>query len=121
MLHWGGLAALATVLATFVVYVSRAVPPAVPFEDLPKYWTLPADQYVAATGAPTGWHWLGRLHQGDYLTFVGVAMLALLAAVCYLRVLPIYLRNGDYVYAAIALVEVAVIALAASGLVGARH
>ena len=43
---------------------------------------------MAATGAPTGWRWLGFLGKGDYLSFIGVAALASISIVCYARMIP---------------------------------
>jgi hypothetical protein len=76
---------------------------------------------VAATGAPTGWSWLGRLRNADYANFLGIAMLCLVTIVCYVRVLPLLLRSGERMLAALALAQVLVLAAAASGLLAAAH
>jgi hypothetical protein len=63
-----------------------------------------------------GWSWLHRLGKGDYLNFIGVALLAGLTIVCYLAIIPTFLRKKDTAYLVIAIVEVVVLTLAASGL-----
>jgi hypothetical protein len=64
----------------------------------------------------TGWTWLGRLGKADFLNFIGVVFLAGVTIVCYGRIIPILFRKKDTVYGVIAALEVAVLVLAASGL-----
>jgi uncharacterized membrane protein len=115
-----GLSMLALVLG-FVLYLGGLVSPLVPIAALPRYWGLSAEHYLAATGLPRGWGWLGLVGHGDILNFLGIAMLAGLTIVCYLAVLPAFLRKGDRVYSAIIVLALAVLLLAASGLVAAGH
>lgn len=110
---WLGLAIL---VITFFVYISGVLPTYVPIDDLPKYWTMRVHDFNVALNAPTGWGWLGLVGRGDYLNFVGIAMLSGLTILCYLVILPILFRKKDTAYAVIAIVEVLVLALAASGL-----
>lgn len=102
-------------LATFAIYVSGLVTPHVPVADLPRYWSLPVREYLAATGIHPGWSWVGMLGRGDFLNFLGIAFLAGVAIVCYLAVAPVFFRKKDRIYGWLALVEVAVLMLAASG------
>lgn len=120
---------LVVLLVTFALYVSGAVAPAVPLEELPRYWTLPVHEYLEAVNAAhlhhdhtiTGWAWLSVLHRSDYLNFVGIALLAGVTVVCFLGIIPTLLRKRDRVYATMAAVEVVVLTLAASGLLAAGH
>ena len=111
----------ATLLASFLLYLSRLVPPGIPPEKLPQYWSLPVTEYVAITGAPTGWSWIFRLGEGDLLNFVGVAVLAITTILCQARVLPHFARTGQRALALIALAQVALLAAAASGLIFTVH
>jgi hypothetical protein len=110
---WLGLAIL---IITFFVYISGVMPAFVPIDDLPKYWTMRVHDFNTALNAPTGWHWTSFVGKGDYLNFVGIAILSGLTILCYLVILPILLRKKDTAYVVIAIVEVLVLALAASGL-----
>jgi hypothetical protein len=120
-LDYGTRVGFVVLVGTFFAYVFGLVPAAIDLDDLPKYWRLPVDEYLAATGAPTGWGWVKRLGSGDYLNFLGVAILGGVTIVCYLRLLPALLAKGDRVYAAICAIEIVVLAVAAAGLVGAGH
>jgi hypothetical protein len=101
---------------TFLIYLSGALTPYVPVKDLPSYWRLPVKTYLAVTGIHTGWTWLGMLGKGDFLNFTGIAFLAGVTIACYIRIIPILFRKKDTVYAVLAICEVLVLTLAASGL-----
>jgi len=108
-------------VASFVVYVTGLVPPGIAHADLPRYWSLPVTEYLAATGAPSGWAWIARLGESDLLNFVGVAMLGTVTILCYARILAVFVRARERALAAICIAEIVVLAIAASGLVGAGH
>ncbi len=110
---WFGLALL---IVTFFVYISGVLPSFVPINDLPKYWTMRVHDFNVALHAPTGWGWAPLVGNGDYLNFVGIAILSGLTILCYLVILPILVRKKDTPYIFIAIAEVLVLALAASGL-----
>jgi len=108
-LEVGTRVSFAVLMATFAVHVSGLLDPLVPHEELVRLWALPVDRYVEATGAPTGWGWLGLLGKGDYLNFVGIAALASITIVCYARIIPVLPR----LQAAFAIVQVVVLLAAA--------
>ena len=109
-------------LVTFAVYMSGILQPAVPLQEVSKYWGLSVHDYLVATGIQPGWAWLRLLNKGDFLNFLGIAFLAGVTVICYIRIIPILLRKKDTVYAILAMVEVLVLCLAASGLLkGGGH
>ena len=108
-------------VVSFVVYLTGLVPPGIAPETLPRYWGMPVHDYVKLTGAPTGWSWLRRLGESDLLNFVGVAILGSTTLVCFLRLLPVFLRSRERILAAICVAELLVLAAAASGMVFSTH
>ena len=106
---------------TFILYVFGFSTPKIPLSELSTYWSMSAYQVSASVGVGTGWNWLSLVGHGDYLNFLGIAFLAGLTIVCYLRVLPFSLRRKDFVFSAILTLEVAVLSLAASGLLTFDH
>jgi hypothetical protein len=108
-------------IATFAAYALGLVQPQVELTRLPQVWGLSAERYQALTGAPTGWGWLGLLHKGDYLNLLAVSVLSLITVVCYLRILPIHLRRGERLMAAMIFVQVVVLLVAASGALAGGH
>jgi hypothetical protein len=107
---------LAAVIVSFVVYLGGLLPVTIPPARLPEVWGLPVKQYLAVTGAPSGWQWLHRLNQGDVLNFAGVALLASVTIACYARAVIGLMRAGERVYAVIAFVQLVVLLVAASGI-----
>lgn len=121
---WVGLALL---VVTFVLYISGVLPSYVPIEKLSEipqgsnvpYWGMRAHEFNQAFNVPMGWGWTSLVGKGDYLNFVGIAILGGLSILCYLVILPILIRKKDTAYVVIAIVEVLVLALAASGILKA--
>ena len=120
---------LLTLLVTFALYVSGVVSPAVPVDELPRYWVMSVHEYLEAVNHDhlhlehpvDGWGWLSLLGRSDYLNFVGIAILSLITIVCYVRIVPTLLRKRDYVFSAIAVLEAAILTLAASGVLTVGH
>jgi hypothetical protein len=93
--------------------------PHVPVNDLPHYWSMSVKDYLKATDIHTGWSWLYMLGKGDFLNFMGIAFLSAVTIFCYLRIIPILFRKKDTVYGILAIIEVLVLVLAASGILKA--
>jgi hypothetical protein len=121
LLDWGNRVGLALLLVSFVLYGAGALPPHVPLDRLPQLWVHPVERYLALTGSPTGWSWLTQLHRGDLLGLAGIAVLAGCSVVCLVAVALVYRRSGDRIYPLLCAAEIAVLLLAASGLIGAGH
>jgi len=69
-----------------------------------------------------GWNWLKNISKGDYMNFVGIAILAGLTIACYLAIIPTLMRKKDTAYLILAIAEVLVLTLAASGILkGGGH
>jgi hypothetical protein len=121
VLQIGSWAGLVMLIASFVAYVSGALSPLIPLTDLPKYWGLSAQEFVAATHQPTGWAWLEQLDRADIANLAPIAFLAGVSGLCSLAVLPQFLRRGDTMHAMILLLQIAVLVLAASNVVAIAH
>ena len=116
VLNIGMWLGLAIMIVTFIIYLSGLLPSYVAIDDLPKYWTMRVHDFNVALNAPTGWHWVSLVGKGDYLNFVGIAMLSGLTILCYAVILPILFKKKDTAYVIIAIAEILVLSLAASGL-----
>lgn len=102
-------------LCAFVLYAGGVLASYIPAPELPRYWALPVSRFVAATGMPHGWDWLGYLRYGDVLSLGAVALLALVTPVCYARVLPRLVAERDWLQAGLVIAQLAVLVAAASG------
>lgn len=112
---WGGLALMAV---TYILYVAGLMTPHIPLEKVTVLWSQPVGTYLSQGNVPTGWGWLVLMGKGDFLNFAGIVLLAGLTIIAYIPLIPAFLKKGDKVYALLALLEVLVLSLAASGIVG---
>lgn len=108
-------AGFAATLVALLVYQSGAIPPFVPLAELPALWGLPVARYLELTGSPTGWAWVRLLDKSDFLSLVAIASFASTSILCYLRALPVLISHRERMYALIATAQIAVLLLAASG------
>jgi hypothetical protein len=120
---------LGILLVTFALYLTGTLSPGIPIEELPRLWTLSAHEYLVEVNQEflhrpeivAGWGWVGVLGLGDYLNFVGIALLAAVTIVCYMGILPSLFRKKDWIYGTIAVLEILILTLAASGIIAVGH
>lgn len=108
-------------LVTFFLYLSGVLQPLIPVEQLPKYWGLPVDEFVRATGTPTGWGWLSQLARGDLLNLAGIALLAGISAIASASVLPVFARQREIAHLVICVLQIVVLVVSASGILSRWH
>ncbi|MHB8836258.1 MAG: hypothetical protein ACYC9Y_11200 [Candidatus Methylomirabilia bacterium] len=145
LLDLGMKVGLAALVLTFAIYLTGILPSHTPVNDLPKYWKMPVKQYLVETridrhsaeyaqipaqppelrkdylketNIHPGWSWLHRVDKGDFLNFLPIVFLAAITVICYIRIIPIFLAKKDMVYSLLAITEVVVLTLAASGYLG---
>jgi hypothetical protein len=129
ILEKGMLMGLVLLLITFAIYLLGILEPAVPLNKIASFWKMDVDSYLKTINeqflkmehAPTGWAWLSLLHKGDFVNFSGVAMLSGVTIICYISIVPGLFRKGDIAYAVMAIAEVVILTLAASGLLTVGH
>jgi hypothetical protein len=108
-------------VAAFAAYVTGILPAHVPLAQLPQFWQLTAAQYRAAAGIAPGWGWLAQVAQGEFASLAGIAILAGGSLASLGAVAVLFRRRGDRVYALLSLALMAVILVAASGLLNRLH
>ena len=118
ILEKGMFFGLLLVLITFAIYMSGVVSSYLPRSEVPLYWGLSVTDYLHKAEIHAGWAWLGMLRYSDFLNFVGIAFLAGVSIICFLAIVPTLLRRGDKVYAVLAIAEVIILCVAASGILG---
>jgi hypothetical protein len=108
-------AGFALCLCAFIVYAGGLLPPYLPLSELPRYWSLPVNRFVAVTGMPQGWNWVRLLGYGDVLNLGAVALLALVTPACYARLLLRLVAERDWLQAWLVAAQLVVLVAAASG------
>lgn len=120
-LDWGSRIGLGVLVLVFLAYGLGLTDPHVPHDRLPEVWNLPVSGFLAATGLPTGWGWLAHAHRGDIANLIGIALLTGSSLLALLVLLPLYARRGDRVYGGMVAAQIAVLLLAASGVLTPGH
>ena len=118
ILNTGMLIGLISLVLIFIIYVTGIVSPLIPLEQVQTYWVLPVHEYLEKSGVQVGWAWFGELQYGDMLNYLSIAFLSLLTIICYLALIPGLIRKKDTTYTVIAIVEIIVLLVAASGILG---
>ncbi len=110
---------LLILLITFGLYAFGIMDPYIPLDKISKYWSMNVNDYLHHANIKPGWAWVGMIKYGDFVNFIGIAILAGVTILCYAAIVPTLLKNKDTVYAIIAILEVIVLTVAASGILGA--
>ena len=115
-LAWGTRVGLVLLVLGFVAYVTGIIPSHLPVEKMPQLWSQPAPAYLRAAGLEPGWGWAALLPRGDMLALAAIAFLASWSIACLAAAARVFLRGGERVLGVTCLLVVAVLVLAASGL-----
>jgi len=119
VLEKGMYIGLLILLITFGLYAFGVMDPYIPLNKLSNYWSMNVNDYLHHTNIKAGWAWVGMLKYGDFVNFIGIAILAGITILCYAAIVPTLLKNKDRVYAVLAILEVIILSVAASGILGA--
>jgi hypothetical protein len=118
-LTWGTRVGLAILTLGFAAYVTGVVALHVPIERLPALWDRPSGEVLLQTGIRAGWGWTEFIHRSDMLVLAGIALLASCSIACLAAVIPVFRARGERIYVGICIVQIAVLVVAASGLLAA--
>lgn len=129
ILEIGMYTGLALLLVTFFLYMTGILAPVIPVERVSDYWVMSVHDYSEAINhdflhrdhTVTGWGWLAVVAKGDFSNFLGIALLSGVTIVCYIGIIPTLVRKRQTAYLLIAVAEVVILVLAASGILSAGH
>jgi hypothetical protein len=108
--------AVVLLVAAYAAYVFRLVKPHVPIEELPALWKLSSAEYLARTGVKPGWSWTAFIGSGDMLVLAAIALLISSSILCLAAVIPVFAKRRERMYVVMCVLQIAVLALAASGI-----
>ncbi|MEA1946205.1 MAG: DUF1634 domain-containing protein [Thermodesulfobacteriota bacterium] len=121
ILEKGMYIGLLILFITYALYVFGIMDPYIPLDKISSYWSMNVHDYLEHTQIKAGWAWLGMLKYGDFINFIGVAILAGVTIICYAAIVPTLLKSKDTVYAVLAVLEVIILSAAASGILAVGH
>ena len=76
LLEKGMYIGLLILLITFGLYAFGVMDPYIPLNKISKYWTMNVNDYLHHANIKAGWAWVGMLKYGDFVNFIGIAILA---------------------------------------------
>ncbi|MCC7328411.1 MAG: hypothetical protein IT521_16560 [Burkholderiales bacterium] len=121
LLGLGARLGVVVTIAAFAAYAIGILPTDVSFARIPELMRMSLEDYLAATGRPTGWGWLAQIRNGEYASLAGIAILAS----CSLLPLPViilhYARRRDWIFVIVCTLQIGILLLAASGALTAGH
>jgi hypothetical protein len=118
ILNKGMLMGLLGLIIAFVIYVLGILTPKIPLEKIQLYWQMSVRDYLHESGMHAGWAWLKNLKYSDMLNFIPIAFLSALTIFCFMAIIPGLMRKKDTAYVMLAILEVIVLVVAASGILG---
>jgi hypothetical protein len=121
VLEKGMYLGLACLFVTFALYVFGVMEPYLPRNELSGYWQKNVHEYLTEAKIEPGWGWTRMLGYGDFVNFIGIAILAGTTVPCYLFIIPLLLKKKDVIYVVLVLLEVIVLSVAASGIIKVGH
>lgn len=104
-------------LAVYALYVFGMVSPYIPLEKVAAFWHLDAETFLKNTGNSPGWAWLRNVSYSDNMCLLAVVFLGMIVTVCYLSILPLFIKQKDHIYVVIVIMQIMIIIFAASGIV----
>lgn len=121
ILEKGMYLGLLILFITYALYVFGIMDPYIPLDKISDYWSMNVHDYLEHAEIKNGWAWLGMLKYGDFINFIGIALLAGVTIICYAAIVPTLLKSKDTVYAILAVLEVIILSAAASGILAVGH
>ena len=118
LLFIGAWAGILLMIITYFIYLGGWLAPHVDIALIIQNWDKGVDEFLEITHSPHGWGWITLLNKGDFLNFIGIVLLAVLTIICYLFLIAGYKKRKDWIYFFIGLIEVVVLSVAASGILG---
>ena len=120
LLDWSAKVGFLSLIVAFLSYVFDLLPGFTPPGEMNRLWSLSLHSYLSESGMPVGWRWSASLHHGDFASLACVAFLASASLPCLLILMSIYARRRDRLFATICALEIAILALSASGILTAE-
>lgn len=118
LLFIGAWVGILLMMITYFLYVTGTVSPHVDVAVIVQNWDKGVDEFLEISHSPHGWGWLTLLNKGDFLNYLGLVLIATLTIICYLFLIVGFGRRKDWAYFVISLIEVVVLSMAASGILG---
>lgn len=115
------LASIVFLVITFLIYIFQWIPSYVEIGKMADLIHMRSVDYKAAANIPVGWGWLPLIPYSDYMSFLAIAFISGVSIFIYFILIQVFWRCRDYIYMTVAVIQILVFILAASGIVNTGH
>ncbi|MBI4083407.1 MAG: hypothetical protein HY423_12440 [Candidatus Lambdaproteobacteria bacterium] len=106
--RWGTRVALTFAIGALALYMTGALAPYVPAARLVTLWGEDLSTFRAQTGLPAGWDSFRHLRHSDMIAIAGIVSLILVTILAYVALLPQLVRQRDWAFLVVVLLQLAV-------------
>jgi len=105
----------------YLLYVFDILPSLASAADIAAHWHLKASELHKAVQVPSGWNWIGELGRGDVLSYASIIYLSGATIFCLAFIVPAFIREKNFIYTVLTILQVCILVFAAAGIVSGGH
>ena len=121
VLFWTSTLGIIFIIAGYLTYVLQLLPSAVSPAEVALHWHLRAAELHKVVAVPSGWDWLTQLGRGDVISYASIVYLSSVTMFCLAVIIPAFVKEKDFIYTILTLLQVTVLLFVAAGAFSGGH
>ncbi len=121
VLFWTSTLGIIFIIAGYLTYVLQLLPSAVSPAEVALHWHLRAAELHNVVAVPSGWDWLTQLGRGDVISYASIVYLSSVTMFCLAVIIPAFVKEKDFIYTVLTLLQVTVLLFVAAGAFSGGH
>ncbi|MBV5303602.1 MAG: DUF1634 domain-containing protein [Chlorobium sp.] len=121
VLFWTSTLGIIFIIAGYLTYVLQLLPSAVSPAEVALHWHLRAAELHKVVAVPSGWDWLTQLGRGDVISYASIVYLSSVTMFCLAVIIPAFVKEKDFIYTVLTLLQVTVLLFVAAGAFSGGH
>jgi hypothetical protein len=121
VLFWTSTLGIIFIIAGYLTYVFQLLPSAVSPAEVALHWHLRAAELHKVVAVPSGWDWLTQLGRGDVISYASIVYLSSVTMFCLAVIIPAFVKEKDFIYTVLTLLQVTVLLFVAAGAFSGGH
>jgi hypothetical protein len=112
---------IALIIIGYIAYAFQLLPLSLPIEQVAANWHLRASEFHNQLDAPLGWSCFSDPLKGDVLSYISLIYLGAVTMLCLFVAGIAFFREKNMIYTFFSFAQMAVLILAAAGVVSGGH
>ena len=121
VLFWTSTLGIIFIIVGYLTYVLQVRPSAVSPAEVALHWHLRAAELHKVVAVPSGWDWLTQLGRGDVISYASIVYLSSVTMFCLAVIIPAFVKEKDFIYTVLTLLQVTVLLFVAAGAFSGGH